>query len=193
MEKKQAILVPMIALRGMSIFPGMAISFPAGRQKSLDALQAAEENGKEIFLVTQKDPVIPDPSRNDLYDIGVLAEVKQVLKLPGNLTHVVVEGKNRGRLLNIHVKNCDYAEITTIAQDFEEEPSEQEQAIMKIAVEEYDNYLKLANNTAALDLMGNVVAAKRPGALADVIAAGMELAYNRKQEFLERLNPYERL
>ena len=64
---------------------------------------------------------------------------------------------------------------------------------MKIAVEEYDNYLKLANNTAALDLMGNVVAAKRPGALADVIAAGMELAYNRKQEFLERLNPYERL
>lgn len=59
MEKKQAILVPMIALRGMSIFPGMAISFPAGRQKSLDALQAAEENGKEIFLVTQKDPVIP--------------------------------------------------------------------------------------------------------------------------------------
>ena len=75
MEKKQAILVPMIALRGMSIFPGMAISFPAGRQKSLDALQAAEENGKEIFLVTQKDPVIPDPSRNDLYDIGVLAEV----------------------------------------------------------------------------------------------------------------------
>ena len=58
---------------------------------------------------------------------------------------------------------------------------------MKIAVEEYDNYLKLANNTAALDLMGNVVAAKRPGALADVIAAGMELAYNRKQEFLERL------
>ena len=54
MEKKQAILVPMIALRGMSIFPGMAISFPAGRQKSLDALQAAEENGKEIFLVRRR-------------------------------------------------------------------------------------------------------------------------------------------
>lgn len=94
--------------------------------------------------------------------------------------------------MNIHVKNCDYAEITTIAQDFEEEPSEQEQAIMKIAVEEYDNYLKLANNTAALDLMGNG-SGEKTGALADVIAAGMELAYNRKQEFLERLNPYERL
>lgn len=193
MEMKQTILAPMIALRGMTIFPGMAISFPSGRQKSLDALQAAEENGREIFLVTQRDPVTPDPSRNDLYDIGVLAELKQVLKLPSNLTHVVVEGKSRARLLNIHVKNCDYAEISTIPQDFDEEPSEQTQAIMKIAVEEYDNYLKLANNTAALDLMGNVVAAKKPGELADVIAAGMELPYNRKQDFLERLNPYERL
>ena len=103
MEQKQAILVPMIALRGMTLFPGMAISFPVGRQKSLDALRAAEENGKEIFLVTQRDPVIPEPSRNDLYDIGILAEVKQVLKLPGNLTHVVVEGKSRARLLHIHV------------------------------------------------------------------------------------------
>ena len=92
MEKKQAILVPMIALRGMSIFPGMAISFPAGRQKSLDALQAAEENGKEIFLVTQKDPVIPDPSRNDLYDIGVLAEVKQVLKEGFRTVDIMPEG-----------------------------------------------------------------------------------------------------
>lgn len=87
----------------------------------------------------------------------------------------MVEGKNRGRLLNIHVKNCDYAEITTIAQDFEEEPSEQEQAIMKIAVEEYDNYLKLANNTAALDLMGNVVAAKRPGRLRMSLPQGWSL------------------
>ncbi|MBO5330564.1 MAG: LON peptidase substrate-binding domain-containing protein, partial [Anaerotignum sp.] len=176
MEKKQPIIVPMIALRGLTVFPGMAISFPAGRQKSLDALQAAEENGKEIFLVTQKDPATMDPSRNDLYDIGVLAEIKQVLKLPGNLTHVIVEGKSRGRLLNIHVRNCDYGEITTIPQDFEEEPSEHVQAIMKIAVEEYDNYLKLAPNTAAMDLMGNVVAATKPGQLADVMAAGLELA-----------------
>ena len=190
MEKKQPIIVPMIALRGLTVFPGMAISFPAGRQKSLDALQAAEENGKEIFLVTQKDPATMDPSRNDLYDIGVLAEIKQVLKLPGNLTHVIVEGKSRGRLLNIHVRNCDYGEITTIPQDFEEEPSEHVQAIMKIAVEEYDNYLKLAPNTAAMDLMGNVVAATKPGQLADVMAAGLELAYNRKQEFLDILNPF---
>ena len=181
MEKKQPIIVPMIALRGLSIFPGMAISFPAGRQKSLDALQAAEENGKEIFLVTQRDPNVPDPSRSDLYDIGVLAELKQVLKLPGNLTHVIVEGKCRGRLENIHVKNCDYGEITTIPQDFDEEPSEQIQAIMKIAVEEYEEYLKLAPNTAAMDLMGNVLSATKPGQLADVMAAGLELPFNRKQ------------
>lgn len=193
MEKKRTVIVPMIALRGLCVFPGMAISFPAGRQKSLDALQAAEENGKEIFLVTQKDPSIPDPGRNDVYDIGVLAEVKQVLKLPGNLTHVIVEGKARGRLEHIHVKNCEYGEITLIPQDFAEEPSEQVQAVMKIAVEEYEEYLKLAPNTAAMDLMGNVVAAEMPGQLADMIAAGLELPYNRKQDFLNLLNPFERL
>ncbi len=193
MEKKQPIIVPMIALRGLTIFPGMAISFPAGRQKSLDALQAAEENGKEIFLVTQKDPATPDPGRNDLYDIGVLAEVKQVLKLPGNLTHVIVEGKCRGRLSNIHVRNCDYGEIMTIPQDFDEEPSEYVQAVMRIAVEQYDEYIKLAPNTAAMDLMGNVVSATKPGQLADIMAAGMELAFNKKQELLDILNPFERL
>lgn len=193
MEKKQPIIVPMIALRGLTVFPGMAISFPAGRQKSLDALQAAEENGKQVFLVTQKDPATPDPSRNDLYDIGVLAEVKQVLKLPGNLTHVIVEGRCRGRLTNIHVKNCDYGEITTIPQDFEDEPNEYVQAAMRIAVEQYDAYIKLAPNSTAMDLMGNVISAEKPGQLADAIAAGMELSFNKKQELLDILNPFERL
>lgn len=193
MEKKQPIIVPMIALRGLTIFPGMAISFPAGRQKSLDALQAAEENGKQVFLVTQKDPATPDPSRNDLYDIGVLAEVKQVLKLPGNLTHVIVEGNCRGRLTNIHVRNCDYGEITTIPQDFNELPDDRVQAVMRIAVEEYDEYLKVAPNTTAMDLMGNVVAAERPGQLADAIGAGLELPFHKKQQLLDILNPYERL
>lgn len=192
MEKKRPVIVPMIALRGLTIFPGMAISFPAGRQKSLDALQAAEENGKEIFLVTQKDPSTPDPGRNDVYDIGVLAEVKQVLKLPGNLTHVIVEGKYRGRLEHIHVRNCDYGEIIPIPQDFDD-PDETMQAVMKLAVEEYEDYLKLASNTAAMDLMGNVLAATKPGQLADIIAAGLELSYNRKQVFLDILNPFERL
>lgn len=193
MEQKRPILVPMIALRGLTVFPGMAISFPAGRQKSLDALQAAEENGKEIFLVTQKDPAIPDPGRNDLYDIGVLAEVKQVLRLPGNLTHVIVEGKCRGRLLHIHVKNCEYGEITTIPQDFEEEPDMDTLAVMRIALEQYENYIKLAPNTTAMDLMGNAVAAERPGQLADILSAGLEIPYNQKQALLEVLNPMERL
>lgn len=193
MEKKQPIIVPMIALRGLTIFPGMAISFPAGRQKSLDALQAAEESGKQVFLVTQKDPAVPDPSGNDLYDIGVLAEVKQVLKLPGNLTHVIVEGICRGRLTNIHVRNCDYGEITTIPQDFDELPGDRVQAVMRIAVEEYDEYLKVAPNTTAMDLMGNVVAAEKPGQLADAIGAGLELPFNKKQQLLNILKPYERL
>ncbi len=193
MEKKQPIIVPMVALRGLTIFPGMAISFPAGRQKSLDALQAAEENGREVFLVTQIDPATLNPGINDVYEIGVLAEVKQVLRLPGNMNHVIVEGLQRGKLHHVHVKNCDYAEITLIPQDFDEEPEEYMQAMMKIAVEEYEEYLKLAPNTAAMDLMGNVLSAEKPGQLSDVILSGLELPFHHKQEFLEILNPFTRL
>lgn len=193
MEKKQPILVPMVTLRGLTIFPGMTVSFPAGRQKSLDALQAAEENGREVFLVTQRDSATPDPVHSELYEFGVLAEVKQILRLPANMTHVIVEGKERARLGHIHFRGCEYAEITTIRQDFDEEPDIHTKAMMRIAAEQYEAYAKLASNTSAMDLLGNVLVAEKPGREADFIAAGMELPYQRKQEILETLNPITRL
>ncbi len=194
MEKKQTITVPMIALRGLTIFPRMVLSFPAGRQKSLDALQAAEEQERMVFLVSQKDPSTDDPSQKDLYEIGTLAEIKQILKLPGNLTHVIVEGTMRGRMVDMFTKhNCDFAEITTIQQDFEEEPSLYMKAIMRASVEEYETYLKYVPHSTAADLLGNVTAADKPGYLADMIATGLEIPFQRKQRVLEILNPYDRL
>lgn len=194
MEKRESIIIPMLALRGLTVFPNMSISFPVSRQKSLDALQAAEDNARKLFLVTQKDAATADPFQQDLYEIGTFAEVKQVLKLPGNVTHVIVEGIERGRLEVIRPKpGCDYAKITLIGQDFREEPSEYTKAMMRVAVEQYEEYLKYVPNTTAVDLLGNVVAAEKPGRLADVIASGLEIAYNRKQRILEILNPYERL
>ena len=92
MEKKQSIIVPMLTLRGMTVFPNMIVSLPAGRDKSLAAVNAAEDNANHIFLLTQRDASVMEPGRRDLYSIGTLAVVKQILKLPGNLTHVVVEG-----------------------------------------------------------------------------------------------------
>ena len=96
-ETKERIQLPMMALRGLTVFPNMAISFPVGRQKSLDALEAADEGDKRIFLVAQRDPEDASPEQMGLYEFGTVATIKQILKLPGNMTHVIVEGVIRGR------------------------------------------------------------------------------------------------
>ncbi len=194
MERKSSIKVPMIAMRGLTVFPGMAISFPAGREKSLEALRIAEQEGKQIFLVGQKDPAVPEPKPEDLFEVGTLVEIKQVLKLPGNLTHVIVEGRYRGFVEQmIEEDGVDFAKIRAIAQDFDEMPPPYVQATMRVAVDLYEEYIKLAPQTAAMDLLGNVTTAEKPGQLADIIIAGMELPFTRKQKILEAFNPIERL
>ena len=90
-ETKERIQLPMMALRGLTVFPNMAISFPVGRQKSLDALEVADEGDKRIFLVAQRDPEDASPEQMGLYEFGTVATIKQILKLPGNMTHVIVD------------------------------------------------------------------------------------------------------
>ncbi|NCC14986.1 MAG: endopeptidase La [Clostridia bacterium] len=194
MEKKQTVKVPMIALRGLTVFPNMAISFPVSRQRSLDAVSAAENSGGKVFLVAQIDPAKADPAQKDLYEIGTLCTIKQVLKLPGNVTHVIVEGQERGRLDEIWVKtSADFAKITSLEQDFIDEPDDYLKAYMRLATESYEGYVKYVPNSTASDLLSSVTAASKPGKLGDLIAAGLEISFDRKQKILETLNPFERL
>ncbi|KXL52612.1 Lon protease 1 [Anaerotignum neopropionicum] len=194
MEKKQTVKVPMIALRGLTVFPNMAVSFPVNRQRSLEAVSAAEGNGGKVFLVAQINPGTPDPEQKDLYEIGTLCTIKQVLKLPGNVTHVIVEGEQRGKLEDIWMKSStDFAEITFLEQDFADEPDDYLKAYMRVVMESYEEYTKYIPNSTAADLLSSVTAAAKPGKLADIIAAGLEISFNRKQKILEILNPLERL
>lgn len=194
MEKKETIKIPIIALRGLTVFPHMAISFPVNRTRSLDSVAEAEKNGGQVFLATQINPQTPNPEQEDLYTIGTLCVIKQVLKLPGNMTHVIVEGKERGRLESIWTKtSSDYAEITLLEQDLPEEPDDYLKAYMRVAIQNYEEYTKYVPNSTATDLLSSVEAASKPGKLADLIAAGLEISYERKQRILEMLNPMERL
>ena len=194
MEQKQKMMVPMMALRGLTVFPNMAISFPVGRQKSLDALEEADQFSKKIFLATQRNPEQPAPEQKDLYPIGTVAEIKQILKLPGNVTHVIVEGLHRGRLVEVRKKReCEYAAIIPLEQDFAEEPDVSTVAMMRRAMEQYEEYAKFVPNTAASDLIPTVSAAQKPGRMADLIGAGLDISFDRKQKVLSMLNPYERL
>ncbi|MFV0314510.1 MAG: endopeptidase La [Anaerotignum sp.] len=194
MEKKETFRLPMMALRGLTVFPNMAISFPVSRQRSLEAISAAEGSEGKIFLVTQIDSATPNPEQKDLFKIGTVCTIKQVLKLPGNMTHVIVEGKERGRLEEILTEeSSDFAQITPLEQDFPHLPDNYMQAYMRVVVENYAGYVKYLPNSTASDLLSSVESADKPGKLADLIGAGLEIAFDRKQRVLEILNPVERL
>lgn len=194
MDKKQTVILPMIAIRGMTVFPSTSVSFPVSRQKSLDAITAAEENARQVFLVTQKNSMQPDPGMEDIFSIGTVAEIKQVLRLPGNVTHLIVEGKMRARVEKIMPKAmCDYAKIMLFEQDFSEEPTDYTIATMRIAVEQYEDYMKYTPGATGIDLLANAMSAPKPGLLADIIASGVDFPFTQKQSFLEMLNPNERL
>ncbi len=194
MEKKISVRMPLIPLRGLTVFPNMIISFPVGREKSLDALERATDKGETVFLLAQKDAQVAVPEREDLYNIGTVAKVKQILKLPGNMTHVIVEGIKRGKLLEFYnEKDCNFAEVLEIDQDFEGEISNDVRAMMKIATEYFDAYAKVTQNSGVSEVMVNVIMASKPGQLADVIAAGLDIHPQEKQKIQEMVNPVERL
>ena len=91
-------MLPMVALRGLVIFPYMVLHFDVGRDKSIEALENCMENGQDIFLVAQKDIKTEDPAPKDIYEVGTVSRVKQVLKLPGDNIRVLVEGLQRAKI-----------------------------------------------------------------------------------------------
>ncbi len=197
MEEKMTIKLPLIPLRGLTVFPDMTTSLPIGRTKSLEALEYATEHKMPVFLITQKDAAVQDPQRQDLYDIGTIATVKQVLKLPGNLNHVIVEGEKRAKLIQcVSDEQCDYGNVMEIEQDFEGDISPQEDALMRIAMDCFGEYVTATRNRNTTELLlaaTEAAEAKQPGKLADVIAGILDINEEQKQYLLELVAPEQRL
>lgn len=197
MEEKMTIKLPLIPLRGLTVFPDMTTSLPIGRTKSLEALEYATKHKMPVFLITQKDAAVQDPERQDLYDIGTIATVKQVLKLPGNLNHVIVEGEKRAKLIQcVSDEQCDYGNVMEIEQDFEGDISPQEDALMRIAMDCFGEYVTATRNRNTTELLlaaTEAAEAKQPGKLADVIAGILDINEEQKQYLLELVAPEQRL
>ncbi len=197
MEEKFTIKLPLIPLRGLTVFPDMTTSLSIGREKSLEALEYATEHKMPVFLVSQKDASIQDPQRQDLCDIGTIAKVKQVLKLPGNLNHVIVEGEKRAKLIQcLEGNDCDYGDVMEIEQDFEGEISPEEDALMRVAIDCFGEYTTITRNRNSTELLfaaTEAAAAKHPGKLADIIAGILDASEERKQSLLELVTPTQRL
>ena len=191
-------IMPAVALRGLVVFPGMFLHFDVGREKSINALKKAMDTDQEIFLITQKDISVDDPDYTELYEIGVVASVKQVLKLPGKSgnVRVAVEGLYRARLVQgIEAGSGNFLKTMIFPikqQGIRAEKQDYAKALVRHTKDIFADYSDCAPQMPA-DLMTSVMQKTDPGELADYIAGNIMLEYEDRQRILEVLNPIKRL
>ncbi|MBQ4347727.1 MAG: endopeptidase La [Firmicutes bacterium] len=186
--------IPMIPLRGVVVFPNMVTSISVGRKKSLDSLEKAMASNELVYFVAQRNPDVQSPKARDLCSMGTVARVKQVLKLPGNLTHVIVEGLYRGLLIDTpEQEDAYYANIVEVAQDLPLPITEKTEALMRLSLDYYERYMKMAPKFTGAETVVNVLSAEKPGQMADIMATTMSIRQEEKQIILELSDPVERL
>lgn len=192
---------PVLPLRDIVVFPHMIVPLFVGRDKSVAALEAAMAADKEIFLVAQLDPAEDDPSREDLYEIGVTATVLQLLKLPDGTVRVLVEGKTRGRLseldesgafltATIDATPVEGDEAALEAQDHDMKA--QIAALMRSVVDQFENYAKL-NRKLPAETAVQLAEIEDASQLADAVAANISVKVADKQALLVETDPAKRL
>lgn len=184
-------LVPVLPLRDVVVFPHMAIPLFVGREKSIAALEAAMTEDKQILLIAQRAAETDDPGAQDMYDMGTLASILQLLKLPDGTVKVLVEGGERARLLRLDDEAGGLmAEWAAIE---EEDPEGAEvDALMRSAVSTFESYIKL-NKKVPAELLPSLASMDSAGRLADTIAAHLNLKLDEKQGVLEIEDAYKRL
>ena len=182
---------PLLPLRDIVVFPQMIVPLFVGRDKSVAALERAMEQDKEIFLVAQLDPARDDPDRDDLYDIGVVATVLQLLKLPDGTVRVLVEGGERARLNRLET-NGDHvlAEVETIPA--RAVSGTDVNALMRSVVEQFENYAKL-NKKLPAETAVQLAEIDDASKLADAVAANISVKVADKQSLLTEDDPVKRL
>lgn len=182
---------PVLPLRDIVVFPHMIVPLFVGRDKSVVALERAMEANKEIFLVAQLDPAEDDPDREDLYDVGVIATVLQLLKLPDGTVRVLVEGQRRASLETLNVVDDHVTAEVALIDERVAEGSEV-QALMRSVVEQFENYAKL-NKKLPAETAVQLSEIEDPSRLADSVAANISIKVSDKQALLVELDPSRRL
>ncbi|MGE5422084.1 MAG: endopeptidase La [Ignavibacteriales bacterium] len=184
--------IPLLPLRGMLVFPYMIIHLDVGREKSVTAIEEAMINDKEIFLATQIEAQTDEPSEPDIYRVGTVAEVKQVLKMPGGTMRVLVEGLRRAKI-NRYLMSDPYlkVEILEIWEEAEDKPPEIE-ALTRTLVYQFEQYVRMSKKIPP-ETVASVISIEEPGRLADVIGSHLTLKINEKQDILEAIDVKRRL
>ena len=184
-------LVPLLPLRDIVVFPHMVVPLFVGREKSVKALDEAMAKGKEILLAAQKKAKTDNPGENDIFRVGTLGTIVQLLRLPDGTVKLLVEGKQRGRILRF------MPESSYFLVEAEEIPEAKEitleaEALMRSLKATFTTYVKL-NRKVPSELTGSVSGISEPGRIADTIVAHLDLKITDKQRILETENPLKRL
>lgn len=182
---------PLLPLRDVIIFPHMVVPLFVGRDKSISALERAAKTGNKLFLVTQKDASILNPEREDLYDMGTVVSIIQMLRLPDNTVKVLIEGKYRGRLDKVENSEQGYTAHITELADKGTAPVEIEASVRGVK-STFEKYVKM-NKRIPPELLMSISSIGNPSRLADVIVAHLTMKISEKQQILDAQDVGERL
>lgn len=183
--------IPLLPLRGLSIFPHMVLHFDVGREKSILSLEQSMVNDQLIFLVSQKDASVDNPSLDDINKVGAVSKVKQILKLPGDTIRVLVEGIGRAEVVNL-VQSDPYFEVEVMERQDDTGKDIETEALIRKVLEGFEDYIKYSNAISP-EVIGTVSEIEEPGMLADVVSSYIVLKQGQKQELLEAFDTKERL
>ena len=182
---------PVLPLRDIVVFPYMIVPLFVGREKSINALEEVMGESKQILLAAQKNAGDDDPSTDAIYEVGTLASVLQLLKLPDGTVKVLVEGNARAKITD-YVENPDYFEASVELIEEPEEDGQEVEALARSAVTQFEHYVKL-NKKISPEVLGNVSQIEEYPKLADTVASHLAIKIADKQDILETTSVSERL
>lgn len=188
--------LPIIPLRGIVVFPKMVLHFDVGRKKSIKALQKAMDDDQKVFLVCQKDASVDEPNIDDMYDVGVICTIRQMMRIPGSENmRVVVEGDERATLYSFTSVKPYIGGLVEIAGDNNsnlEISEDEDKAYQRIIKREFERYASLMPKISN-EVIAKVISIKNSGELADFVCSNTFLDYYEKQDVLSALDPSERI
>ena len=190
---RNVVHLPVIALRGLVVFPNNVVHFEVGREKSIAAIEAAMHGNSSVFLVAQQEMDTENPNREDLYAYGVIADIKQALRVSDDLVKVLVEGKYRAQLTDmIHSEPYFFARAMELDVPGYNASVPRTQALVRQAHQLFEQFIDLAVKSGQENLLQGS-AGDDAGELADFIAQNATFGYEDKQRVLETLPPVHRL
>jgi len=191
-HKTTDILIPVLPLRDVVVYPHMVIPLFVGREKSIDALESAMKDNKQVLLVAQKEAEVDDPDAADLYQVGTLANILQLLKLPDGTVKVLVEGSERCQVLRYQATEGFFSAIITSLNDISTLSEPAQDVLQRTVINSFEQYVKL-NNKIPPEVLISLSGIDDPSRLADTIAAHMSLKVQDKQTILETIDVEKRL